>query len=100
MDQRIKTKLVKRILSLVLLLTLALSVTAFQREPIPQYPGDDNPQHDGQPMYCVNHDTAKHAANCSCRSMNPDGESCEQESSKCKVYCRKEACRCANPCAT
>jgi hypothetical protein len=93
---------VKRLLSAVLLLALAISGTALQKEPIPQYPGDENPRHDGQPSFCQNHDSAKHAKNCSCRSMNPDGETCshDQESASCKVYCRRKACRCANPCAT
>ncbi len=92
--------MIYRIGVLATLMLVALCLTAWQREPIPQYPGDDNPQHDGQPAHCQNMDSAKHAANCSCKSMNPDGESCDQESSKCKVYCRKEACRCISPCTS
>lgn len=87
----------------VLVFALALSLVALQKEPIPPYGGDDNPQHDGQPMFCVNHSNGKHAQNCSCRSMSADGEGCNpdgKESSACKVFCRKSACRCANPCST
>lgn len=84
----------------MLLVLMQRPVIALQREPIPQYEGDDNPQHDGQPKFCLNHDTAKHAKNCSCRSMNPDGESCSQEKPSCKVYCRPKSCQCLSPCTT
>jgi hypothetical protein len=87
-------------LRIATLFLLAVAAWSLQQTPIPNYPGDDNPQHDGQPMFCLNHSTEKHAANCACRSMNPDAESCSQESAKCKVYCRKEACRCLSPCMT
>ncbi len=89
-----------RIGVLLSLMIFALCLTAWQQEPIPLYPGDEDRSHDGQPMHCQNMDTAKHAANCQCKSMNPDGESCDTESSKCKVYCRKTACRCISPCTT
>lgn len=81
---------------------MVLSLIAWQKEPIPKYEGDDNPSHDGQPSFCVNHSKGRHAQNCSCRYMNRDEESCTDDSStgRCKVFCRKSACRCANPCAT
>lgn len=92
----------KRILSAVLLLALAVSVTAFEKESIPGFPGDGNSQHDNQPMWCVNHSNGKYAQNCKCRARNPDGETCSDHKDSvgtCSTACRK-ACRCANPCAT
>ena len=72
-------------------------------QPIPPYPGDDNPQHDGQPMFCVNVDTKEHVHNCACRGMVADDNCREEgggESSRCKVWCRKSACRCQSDCKT
>lgn len=95
----------KRILSAVLLLALAVSATAWQKPKAPPFPGDGNPQHDGQPLVCINHSNgkyAKYAKNCSCRRMNPDGRTCtdERDMTSCSTTCRKPACLCANPCAT
>ena len=83
----------------VLFVSVVLALWLFAQAPIPRYPGDDNPSHDGQPMWCQNHDTERHAKNCECKSMNPDGEGCN-DSGTCKVYCRKSACRCISPCTT
>lgn len=92
----------KRILSAVLMLALAVSATAWQKPQAPTFPGDGDPRHDGQPIQCQNHSNGRYAKNCSCKSMNSDGETCsdQQESRSCKVYCRKDACRCISPCQT
>lgn len=85
----------------LLLLALAAGSLAFQEpQPIPDYPGDGNSQHDGQPAFCTNV-TGKYKANCQCKSMNENHE-CEGggESSKCSVYCRKSDCKCKSECDT
>lgn len=95
----------KQILAISLLYSVAW---AFQQTPIPPYGGDDNRSHDGQPMWCQNDDTKQHAHNCECLAMKRDDPECimptdENQSqgpdgSKCKVYCRKSACRCRTHC--
>jgi len=90
-------------ISIPTLLLLAVA-TAFQEpQPIPPYEGDDNPQHDGQPAFCINRSTREHIHNCACKGMLAD-HNCEQqgggENSKCAVYCRKNACRCESDCKT
>lgn len=97
--------MLKQILAVLCLYTAA---RALQQTPIPTYPGDDNPAHDGQPMFCQNDDTKAHAHNCECLAMRHDDPECvlpteENQSrgsdgSKCKTYCRKTACRCRSHC--
>jgi hypothetical protein len=85
------------VLAAILLAFIAFALQAPQ--PIPPYAGDGNPLHDGQPAWCQNNDTAEYAHNCECMSMTD--ETCEkgmQESGKCKVYCRKKACKCKTKC--
>lgn len=97
-----------RILSALLVFALAL---AAQREqppkPTPPFPGDGNPQHNGQPMHCQNHDHNGWLHNCDCRAEEADhcnpgdpepSAPTGRESSKCKVYCRKDHCHCVTPC--
>lgn len=85
---------------------MILVVVAFALQgpaPIPPFEGDDNPAHDGQPQFCINTDTREHLHNCSCRGMQAQNN-CEEEgggeSSRCKVYCRKSACKCKTDCQT
>jgi hypothetical protein len=88
----------KLLLSL-LLVTLAF---AFQLpQPIPPFQGDGNPQHDGQPRWCQNKDDA-HLHNCECMktACDRDGQPGGDERPTCKVYCRRNACRCQKPCQT
>lgn len=66
---------------------------------IPPYIPDDGDDsggiHEGQPMYCVNYDGIEGSKNCECKKK------CDRdapEDSKCKVYCRKTACRCNHGC--
>jgi hypothetical protein len=82
------------------LLLVAAAFSLQQPAPIPPFEGDGNPQHDGQPSYCQNFDT-KFAHNCKCIDMQDQAcDRTEQESAKCKVYCRKHACRCKTSCNT
>jgi hypothetical protein len=91
-----------------LLIGLCVGLIAFDKQPIPRFPGDGNPQHDGQPLFCRNFDTKEEAKNCSCRAMSEqecaeptDEEGGEGgESAKCKVYCRKNSCQCERHCDT
>lgn len=93
---------------ILVLLALYVSAWAFQQTPIPPYPGDDNPSHSGQPLWCQNEGTTQHAANCACLAMHRDDPECimptdENQSSgpdgsKCKVWCRRHACRCRTHC--
>ncbi len=95
-------------LKLLVLLALVTAALALQQTPIPPYPGDDNPSHDGQPMFCQNDDTKQHAHNCECLAMHHDDPECVMptdenqsygsDSSKCKTFCRKTACRCKTHC--
>ncbi len=91
----------------VLVLLASLTLGAFQQpQPIPPYPGDDNPQHDNQPSWCQNADSGGHAANCSCKPVTgdpacngkePDDEE-TSEMPRCKVWCRPKSCRCQKSC--
>lgn len=93
-----------RHLQIILNLTLACSLIGYQKTPIPPYRGDDNPQHDGQPMYCRNYETSQEAPNCACKAMAAPGKECPEdenagdEPTKCAVYCRKTACQCERRC--
>lgn len=106
--------MIKRAVVVLLLLGTAV---AFQQVPIPEHQPDGNPQHDHQPEFCQNYDTGVHAHNCTCHAMNPTEQECDskargqgeededgnpvpegRESPRCRVYCRKSACRCRNHC--
>lgn len=103
----------KRQIIFLSLLTFALA--AFQLQPIPPYEGDDNSQHNGQPKWCQNESDGLFAHNCDCQSTTDNGR-CkrgheEEEGSgpdtydensmpRCKVHCRKDACRCRRRCDT
>ncbi len=96
-----KTRAFRITLAAIFILTVA--AIGFQLAPIPPYEGDGNDQHDGQPKWCQNVDSKTHAHNCDCKPMagDPeckDGEGGGGESPKCKVYCRKTACRCLPGC--
>jgi hypothetical protein len=83
--------------------TLALftAAVALQQGDIP--PTND-PSHPGQPAWCQNTDSPEHKHNCECVDMNADPDQSghcdksQQESAKCKVYCRKTACKCKTKC--
>jgi hypothetical protein len=65
-------------------------------QPIPQYEGDSDSMHDGQPRWCQARDENGFKKNCGicdrrCGEVHND--------SKCKVYCRAKACRCHHECA-
>lgn len=84
-------------LPLFTLLLLCMSITGFDKQQIPKFPGDDDPRHDGQPLFCQNYDTKEYLHNCECKGMDDDckgGEEGGGESPKCKVYCRKNSCSC------
>jgi hypothetical protein len=55
--------------------------------------------HAGQPKTCDNSHKNAHKCEChratKCKEDRPD-----HEDSKCATYCRKEACRCIDPCAS
>ncbi len=105
-----------RVRKLLVAAAFAMLVSfAFQSQPkpIPPFGGDGNPQHDGQPEHCQNHDHNGWLHNCDCRageekhcpkdgSMEPESDDGDEptgrESSKCKVYCRKDKCGCITPC--
>lgn len=81
-------------MALILILLLVAAVGAWQG--IPPIADPDDP-HYGQPQWCQNHDDLRGPKNCDCR------KSCEKnepEDSKCKVYCRKDACTCDHGCHT
>jgi hypothetical protein len=90
-------------LFLALLALLACGFALQQHAPIPPFEGDGNSQHDGQPAFCINTDTREHLHNCSCKGMLAE-HNCEEngggESSRCAVYCRKNACQCKTDCRT
>lgn len=51
--------------------------------------------HEGQPSHCVNYPKEKNKAHyCECKKT---ADSCDQEDTKCKVYCRKNHCHCFHP---
>lgn len=81
------------------IIAVTVAAVAVQQGEIPPYAGDGNPMHDGQPAWCQNTDSESHKHNCECQSMAD--KTCDksmQESSKCKVYCRKTACKCKTTC--
>lgn len=102
----------KKLLSVLVLLGLYGTAVGFQQIPIPDYPGDDNPQHSGQPLFCQNYETREHAHNCECLEMDSEDSRCklhpEDEdwdtrgpmSTKCKTRCRRDACLCQRKCDT
>jgi len=85
-------------------LTIFTALALQQAQPIPPYEGDGDSQHNGQPAWCQNSDTGGYTHNCECQPTMGDPE-CKTEggggggeSSKCSVYCRKDACRCKRHC--
>ncbi len=103
---------------------LAVSPTpSFEKQKIPQYPGDDNPMHNGQPMWCQNFSTKEYEGNCDCYATkengrcnkhtgedgNGDGPDSYQDNGddhhynympRCGVHCRKDMCQCQRKCET
>ena len=69
-------------------------------------PPTDDASHPGQPAWCQNYDdgpdsTSPKKHNCECIGMNDTTcDKSQQESNKCKVYCRKTACKCKTACQT
>ena len=87
----------------------AFALQAPQPKQIPKCEGKEcEGGHEGQPKWCANYDTPGYLHNCACKEMNPgkchepdkDEEEGGGESSKCSVYCRKNACRCSKGCDT
>ena len=94
---------------LLALLPIYALAFAFQQEEIPEYPGDpETGAHKGQPMFCTNEDRKMFRHNCECQAMHQDDDRCANDNedatgpdtSRCKVYCRKEACECHSKCET
>ncbi|HXK07837.1 MAG TPA: hypothetical protein VMS37_35920 [Verrucomicrobiae bacterium] len=83
-------------------LMIITAVALQQAQPIPPFEGDGNSAHDGQPAWCQNADSGGYTHNCDCQPKMGDPECDTQggggESSKCSVYCRKNACRCKRHC--
>jgi hypothetical protein len=80
-------------LPLVGLSLLALAQTG--RE-IPPYDSPDG-SHQGQPKWCANYDDYRgYKMNCKC--SRDCKEHPRREDPQCKVYCRKDACRCQSDC--
>lgn len=81
-------------------LLLAVVFLAFaQQGQIPPYEGDGDPRHDGQPKFCQNVDSPQYVHNCECIDMAD--KSCDksaQDTSKCRVWCRKKSCNCRSVC--
>ena len=72
-----------------LLAVLVLVLPAAQQEPLP---------HDQQPSHCSNAKEAKAPHRCECKKApGEDGEGCEREDVKCKVYCKPNHCHCFHP---
>src|SRR5437016_4023385 len=94
----------------IVFLFLVAAAVALQKQPIPPFPGDGNPQHKGQPTWCANFDTKENTRNCECQAMNADACKHEDEygpdsygednSPRCKVHCRRDACQCQRHCST
>ena len=79
-----------------ILFVFSVGLIGLQQSPIP--PTNDQ-THKGQPSWCQNTDSPEHFHNCDCQDMAD--EKCDksaQESSKCKVYCRKDACKFKTKC--
>ncbi len=99
-----------RVVAILLALALVL-LTAQAPTPIPPYPGDGNPLHDHQPLFCQNHSGA-FAQNCDCQAMAEKGDSCKRDeeygpdsydehmNARCSVHCRPKACTCERRCST
>ena len=90
--------------AVALVITMGLAVAFQSPRPVPPFEGDGNPDHDGQPVHCQNFDSTAYLHNCECMAMADDPK-CEEKSAntssenpKCKVYCRKTACRCKKKC--
>lgn len=101
----------KKPISVMLMLLLSVGLLlAFQQGDIP--PAND-PTHPGQPLFCQNYPTREFKENCDCKPKpgdkgcgkplepeDPDDPDYVPESAKCKVYCRKEMCKCSEKCTT
>lgn len=92
----------KRLIPAMLLFLVGALLAWQGPKPIPPFEGDGNSQHDGQPAFCVNHDTKEWVHNCDCKPHVGDKE-CQDadrgaENSKCSVWCRRSACRCERDC--
>ncbi len=87
------------VLSWMAVVTVALALQSPEPGLIPPYPGDDDPTHNGQPMFCQREDSRRFKANCmKCENTCENGD--EVETSSCQTYCRKGACLCHPPCQT
>ena len=78
-------------------LLVVLAVLGVQE---PDYIGEEDPAHKGQPRTCSNvphRKAVKHDCACVKTSCDPARA---MEDSKCYVYCRKPACRCDHGCET
>ena len=88
------------VLAFGLMIVTALALQ--QARPIPPFEGDGNSEHAAQPAWCQNSDSGGYAHNCDCQPKMGDPECTTGggggESSKCSVYCRKNACRCNRHC--
>lgn len=85
----------------IALLVCAITALFALQDPRP-IPLTDDPDHEGQPAFCLNVDTPQHLHNCTCMPTMSDSD-CEtrkpgKETAQCKVYCRPKACGCRRSC--
>lgn len=90
-----------------------VAVSAFQDLPIPEHQDPGGP-HAGQPEWCQNTSGNGHSSNCACEPGSMEAPQCQGDNhdshgpdsydpiaghARCKVSCRKDACRCRRQCA-
>jgi hypothetical protein len=74
--------------------TVVLAVLLVQTPPPdPDYVGDEDPAHKGQPKTCSNSKHIK-AVKQDCACKRPKCDETAMEDRNCSVYCRREACAC------
>jgi hypothetical protein len=56
--------------------------------------------HQGQPATCNNYARNTHPCNCHRATKCAHERQGEPEDAKCQTYCRKEACKCLDPCTS
>ena len=81
----------------LLILFTALLLLQAPQPADPDYVGDEDPQHKGQPRTCSNSPRIVAVKrDCPCQKTTP--EQCNPQSamedSRCVVFCRKPACKC------
>lgn len=81
---------------LALIFVVGLIWAQGQSREIPEYEGDSNPQHNGQPKFCQAKDINGYKKNCGIC----DSDCSSHHGSQCKTYCRMNACFCHPACST